>query len=1398
MNTTHVGVQRTISLSLVLVGLYVLFGWAFGQETMVRVMPSSVAMGVNAAGMFVVTGLCLFPVDRHHLFSRLQRSLPWILVALSCLILMEHALDLGLGVDLPALHSIVKDGNPRPGRVSPNACFAFLTTGIALILLTASNASKFSRATFAVLSGATLITGSTALLGYELGLEEMYRLAQYNRMAAPTAAAITLMGIGLWLRLPKNLSSGVKDLESPDKHVTRVAAIVLTIVTVLTGLVGFSVLKQGFEKSLSDSLLRSTKNFAASFETAINQKMDSANVISTRPALQSYLLRINAEPKSHEAHDLIVGVAKSFLTKGLSGIRVVNAKGEDLVALGTMAREGAMVSIPLKGSAKQAVLLWNDGFILWIETPIVHEGQVIGKVVVEQQMTALTKMLVDAQEGSESIDMLICGRDQNDALCFPSRFYTTSYRIPMYKDGVPNLAIPRALLSQQGVLKVRDLRGVPVLAGYAPVGNLGLGMVVKTDSFEFYTPIRERLNLLAGLLFCMIVLATLILRSQIQPLARRMHQDQQRMRVIIDSAHEAFIEMDKIGQITDWNIEAEHTFGWTREEALGQDLANLIIPSAMREAHRQGMARYMEVGEGPVLGKRIELVALHRNGTHFSIEITISALKENNEYRFTAFLHDITDRKQTESDLLAAKLQAETANLAKGTFLANMSHEIRTPMNAVLGMLQLVQKTELNARQQDYVSKSQSAAKSLLGLLNDILDFSKMDAGKLQLDRHAFEIEELMRDLAVVLSGIEGNTDVEVIFEIDPQLPPVLWGDRLRLQQIFINLAGNAVKFTQHGQVVIRLTQLARAANKLTLRVEIIDTGIGMSPEQQTRIFDGFTQAEASTTRRFGGTGLGLVISQRLVALMGGNLSVESALGNGSRFWFDITLPVESVSAARMVPTDLPQDLRVLVVEDNALSREILTKTLETMGWTVDAVSDGETGVRKVRHAQTLEAPYDVVLMDWRMPGMDGLDAATTIQQSLPGSKLPIIIMVTAFGRDVLAEAAALPHPPFIDFLTKPVTSQQLVTAIQRALVGQSLQMRQVPAMSAAIQRLHGVRILLVEDNALNRQIATELLQAEGAHIEVAEGGLKGVSMATARANAYDAIIMDVQMPDLDGLEATRRIRAHAHSFQLPILAMTANASSADRSDCLAAGMNDHVAKPIDIEVVVARVLSLLGPATHGVHAQSTALDVSAAIALLEPQEVILRRLGQKLEVFHMALSGFKAECLRAIAELRIQVEANNLAQAGAAMHALKGVASTLGAVTLAKLAADLEQRAKTEKGIDAGVLFSEQVVAELTDLAHCSEAALVATMPPNPAKMELPDTNDLAVLPDKQLVAKLLEIQTLLQERNLRAIDMVQELLSLTSGADKIKAQGLLDITERLQFQAAQKTVQSWVEGLH
>lgn len=347
----------------------------------------------------------------------------------------------------------------------------------------------------------------------------------------------------------------------------------------------------------------------------------------------------------------------------------------------------------------------------------------------------------------------------------------------------------------------------------------------------------------------------------------------------------------------------------------------------------------------------------------------------------TGVNYDVTDQYELEYHLRHAKEQADAASAAKSTFLANMSHEIRTPMNAVLGMLHLVQLTSLNRRQQDYVSKAETAAKSLLNLLNDILDYSKIEAGKLQLDSHPFEPEKLMEELGVVLSGNQGTKDVEVLFDLDPELPDTLLGDGFRLQQVLINLAGNALKFTTAGQIVVSVHGIEAVKDaSVRVRVAVSDSGIGISALQLERIFEGFTQAEASTTRRFGGSGLGLVICKRLVAMMGGELQVESEVGVGSRFWFDIEFGIQSaVHKIQTDDIDFDHPVRLLIADDNPIAGEILLRTVRSLGWHADVVESGIEAVERIGDAARDNQPYDIALMDWRMPGLDGLNAARLI-----------------------------------------------------------------------------------------------------------------------------------------------------------------------------------------------------------------------------------------------------------------------------------------------------------------------------------------------------------------------------------------------------------------------------------
>ncbi|MDH1105799.1 PAS domain S-box protein [Pseudomonas otitidis] len=641
--------------------------------------------------------------------------------------------------------------------------------------------------------------------------------------------------------------------------------------------------------------------------------------------------------------------------------------------------------------------------------------------------------------------------------------------------------------------------------------------------------------------------------------------------------------------------------------------------------------------------------------------------------RVTGINLDITAQRELESRLRDARDKADAASAAKSFFLANMSHEIRTPMNAVLGMLHLVQDTGLDSRQLDYVLKAQSAARSLLGLLNDILDYSKIEAGKLQLDPHPFELESLMRDLAVVLAGNQGDKDVEVMFDLDANLPLHLVGDSFRLQQVLINLGGNALKFTSRGQVVVAFRQLACDDTSALLQVSISDTGIGISPEQLERIFDGFTQAEASTSRRFGGTGLGLVICKRLVELMGAELKVESRPGEGSRFWFDVRLGIsEPVAALRSECPCVDAPLHLLVVDDNPVAGEVLLRTLLSLGWRSEYVMSGEAAVSAVQQAARRGDPFDLVLMDWRMPGLDGLASSRAL--AALGAAAPRVVMITAHGSEVLADQQQKGRAPFAAFLTKPVTPQQLATAVERAIWGEEVDAGQ-PASVARVRHLAGLCLLVVEDNALNRQVASELLMGEGAEVVLAEGGLEGVQAVLEEPERFDAVLMDIQMPDIDGLEASRRIRLDERCRTLPIIAMTANASEQDRRTCLEAGMNDHVGKPVDIQQLTRVLLFWTGGATPALPEPPPPRPDPGAQVLLETPASILSRFADNLPLLQTVLVSFREETERQLEQLQQARDDGDLRGVLAALHGIKGSTGTMGARALSHLAMELENR---------------------------------------------------------------------------------------------------------------------------
>jgi len=627
----------------------------------------------------------------------------------------------------------------------------------------------------------------------------------------------------------------------------------------------------------------------------------------------------------------------------------------------------------------------------------------------------------------------------------------------------------------------------------------------------------------------------------------------------LESAANAIAITDRKGVIQWVNPAFTRLTGYEREEAIGQNPR--VLKSGVHEPEFYGnMWRTVLAGSvwhGTLTNKR-------KDGVLYQEEMTITPVRSGRGAitHFVAVKQDITLRKQQEAEVLEAKQKAEEATQMKSMFLANMSHEIRTPMNAIIGLSHLALKTQLTPKQRDYVSKVHNAGTSLLAVINDILDFSKIEAGKLDLETTGFKLDEVISSVTTLTAQKAHEKGLEFLAHVAPGIPEHLLGDPLRLGQILTNFVNNAVKFTERGEIRLNIEQLERTGEKVQLKFSVRDTGIGMTPEQAAKLFQPFTQADMSTTRKHGGTGLGLTICRRLVELMGGRIWLESEPGVGSTFFFTVWLGVGAATGSgKVVPERLAQ-LRVLIVDDNPAAREILQEPLSTVAKRVDTVASGSEAIAAVRQHDTGE-PYDIVFMDWRMPGMDGLLASRHIKSDETLAHQPAIVLVTAFGREEVREEAE--RLQLDGFLVKPVTKSMLVDTLVNVFAHADEEA--APATDGKQEaRLLGARILLVEDNEINQQIAVELLEGAGAAVKVANNGREAVETISQGPQPVpsDMVLMDLQMPEMDGYQATAKLRADPRFGSLPIIAMTAHATIEERQRCLGAGMNDHISKPID------------------------------------------------------------------------------------------------------------------------------------------------------------------------------------------------------------------------------------------
>ncbi len=948
----------------------------------------------------------------------------------------------------------------------------------------------------------------------------------------------------------------------------------LVLACTLPATLGFGLLIQHFYTRERTQVERDSLFVVRSMMQAVDRDLDLGIVAARALAMSAEL----DQGDLAGFHRKAVGIVNA----GFPGSNIVLSTRDSVQLLNTLRPFGEPIPDPGSRERIQRVfetgqVVVSDVFIggvtrkplVAVHVPVIRGGQVVYCLSVGYQPGYLGRVLT-----SETLprDRVIAIFDRTGIII--ARTHEAERFVG--KPGSASL-VKRLSEVNEDVFESTTLEGIPVYTVFTRSARTGWAVAVGIPRASILQELLASVTWLTWIVLVLLLAGfglAWFISGRIRQLEGLIHErtDQLedanvRISTVVDSVGEGIITINEEGEIETFNRAASQIFGYAPGEVIGTGI-QVLMPESVRAAHQQGMRRFLSGGEPHVIGKgAVELPAMRKDGSQFTIELTISAISDEGKYRFVGVLRDVTELKKSQVALRQAVKEAQAANAAKSAFLANMSHELRTPMNAVLGMAHLMTTTPLSLEQRRYLTMLRTSGQSLLALLNDILDFSKIEAGKIQLNATRFELDAVLHSVSTIMSVNAGEKELELAIGVEPDVPRMLVGDPLRLQQILVNLTSNAIKFTARGEVSLKVECAECTEQRSVMRFIVRDTGIGISQEQKANLFAPFAQADESVTRKFGGTGLGLVICQRLVELQGGSIELDSSPGEGSTF--TVTLPFGTVpSGQQQASTGAGRPLRVLVVDDHFTSRVYLSKTLQAWGWGVDVASSSAEAQRMLDLARQRELPYDVILADWSMPTEDQHYIDSLRHAEAPG--VPVILMVSAYERSKMLEEDADRE----GLVTKPITASTLFDTVHEVL--DKADTSEPPADDPPAQRLNG-HLLLVEDNAMNQLVAVGILERAGATIEVANNGEEAVRKLRAAPDAYRLVLMDVQMPVMDGYTATRIIRQEL-GLKLPIVAMTAGVMESERADCLAAGMDDFIPKPLDIDEMMQTLERFLAP----------------------------------------------------------------------------------------------------------------------------------------------------------------------------------------------------------------------------
>jgi two-component system, sensor histidine kinase and response regulator len=771
-----------------------------------------------------------------------------------------------------------------------------------------------------------------------------------------------------------------------------------------------------------------------------------------------------------------------------------------------------------------------------------------------------------------------------------------------------------------------------------------------------------------------------------EELERETESGRARVQAILDGVVDGVVTINKEGRILQWSTGAERLFGYTVEEAVGADIT-MLMPGPHRSIHDRYVNAFLTTREAKIIGTGHELSAIRKDGTEFPMELAVNEVRANGEILFTGILRDITERKRAETALIQAREQAESASVAKSQFLATMSHEIRTPMNGILGMANLLATSNLSDRQRRLIASLSGSGQALLALINDILDFSKIEAGRFELFESDFDPRDVLAEVAALFCERCAAKNLELIYFVAEDVPRQLRGDPVRLRQVIINLVGNAIKFTESGEILLEMTVAQRDQGDVVLSVSVEDTGIGIEASKRDKVFESFHQVDNSITRARGGSGLGLTISRQLVELMGGKIGVESEMGRGSRFYF--TVRFIAPEAGETAPRQLAKPLRVLLVDTNAVSAHVMSLYLGS--WNVDAaaVATVAEATEAATDALSSQQPFDAAIIDVKGLGDSGIALAHQLRDNKAAPSIVLLI-----GMDGTLSDETLEGVGAVDMFTKPARPNDLFDVLNAITQGEgndALARKTAKRNAQSRRPQFDAHILVAEDNPVNQDVAVGLLQALGCRVVTAPNGRSAVQ--SFAQEKFDLILMDCEMPIVDGLEATKRIRQleelekaqDGKGTRIPIIALTAHALADIHEGCIAAGMDDFITKPYDETQIVAALRRWIASLEREAMEQHEMAEKPASATIDTAAIAAIRAMDSKGDdaLLKSVVAKFLATSPAIVARIRENIAADNAEAVWRAAHSLKSSAGALGAKLLAQRCATIETVAR-EKGVDA------------------------------------------------------------------------------------------------------------------